>query len=67
MLIGLDDDVQAEMSAVHNEQLPSETVVRILGLKKRFKKFTAVKGVSYSMQKGKLFALLGHNGAGKSA
>ena len=39
------------------------------GLTKQFgltKKFTAVNGLSLKMQSGKVFALLGHNGAGKT-
>ena len=78
---GLDSDVADEMRAVHMESLPVDTTVTLHGLVKRYnpnlslpgsskcqmgKTFTAVKGVSYSMQKGKLFALLGHNGAGKT-
>ena len=74
---GLDSDVADEMRAVHMESLPVDTTVTLHGLVKRYRPnvslpcssttwFTAVKGVSYSMQKGKLFALLGHNGAGKT-
>ena len=63
---GLDSDVQEEMQAVHEGTTPKNTTVTLLGLTKSFRKFTAVKGVSYSMQKGELFALLGHNGAGKT-
>ena len=40
--------------------------VVVHGATKRFGKFSALNGVSMSMQKGRCLALLGHNGAGKS-
>jgi len=43
----------------------SEAVV-VLGIRKRFGAFEAVKGVTVAMRGGEVFALLGHNGAGKS-
>jgi ABC-2 type transport system ATP-binding protein len=44
----------------------NETVVSVKGLKKSFKAFTAVKDVSFSVQKNDVFGFLGPNGAGKS-
>lgn len=40
--------------------------MKITGLKKHFGDFKAVNGVNLKMYKGQIFALLGHNGAGKS-
>jgi ATP-binding cassette subfamily A (ABC1) protein 3 len=40
--------------------------LRIQGLKKNFGDFKAVNGVNLNLYKGQIFALLGHNGAGKS-
>jgi ABC-2 type transport system ATP-binding protein len=40
--------------------------VEVKNLVKRYGKFEAVKGVSFSIKKGEIFGLLGPNGAGKS-
>jgi len=41
-------------------------VIEVLDLQRRFGDFYAVKGVSFSVQRGEIFGLLGANGAGKS-
>lgn len=40
--------------------------LRVEGIKKRFGDYTAVKNVSFSVEKGKVYGLLGPNGAGKT-
>jgi len=42
------------------------TAVRIRGLRKSYGALEAVRGVSLSIAEGEVYALLGHNGAGKS-
>jgi len=41
-------------------------VIEVVNLKKRFKNFTALKGISFTLSKGDYVAILGLNGAGKS-
>ena len=41
-------------------------VIQVQNLQRRFGDFYAVKGVSFSVQRGEIFGLLGANGAGKS-
>jgi len=43
-----------------------EKIIEVKGLKKSFKKHEVLKGVDFHIYKGKIFALLGSNGAGKT-
>jgi len=43
-----------------------EKIIEVSGLKKAFKKQQVLKGVDFYIYKGKIFALLGSNGAGKT-
>src|SRR5258708_6089721 len=47
------------------KQLPN-TVITVDKLLKRFDSFTAVNHVSFTVNKGEIFAFVGPNGAGKS-
>jgi ABC-2 type transport system ATP-binding protein len=42
------------------------SIIRVDNLVKRFGEFTAVKGISFHVAKGEIFAFLGPNGAGKT-
>lgn len=42
------------------------SIIEVKNLTKKFGDFTAVKDVSFSVEKGQIFAFLGPNGAGKS-
>jgi len=42
------------------------SVIKATGLTKRFGEFTAVDGISFSVERGACFGLLGPNGAGKT-
>ena len=43
-----------------------EPAVQVENLVKRFGSFTAVDGVSFSVERGEIFGILGPNGAGKT-
>jgi len=43
-----------------------ETAIEVKGLRKSFKGTDVLKGVDFEVQRGKIFALLGSNGAGKT-
>ncbi len=44
----------------------STTAIDVRGITKRFGDFTAVNGISFTVERGETLALLGPNGAGKS-
>ncbi|MEP7258762.1 MAG: ABC transporter ATP-binding protein [Flavitalea sp.] len=44
----------------------AETIIAVKNLVKNYGNFQAVKGISFNVQKGEIFGLLGQNGAGKS-
>jgi ABC-2 type transport system ATP-binding protein len=44
----------------------NDNVIEVENLTKRFGKFTAVEGVTFSIRRGEIFGFLGPNGAGKS-
>ena len=47
-------------------EIAQEVMVRTRNLKKVFGEFTAVSGISFEVQRGRIFGLLGPNGAGKT-
>jgi ABC-type Na+ transport system ATPase subunit NatA len=42
------------------------TILTVTNLTKRFDEFTAVDAISFSVERGEIFAFLGPNGAGKT-
>jgi ABC-2 type transport system ATP-binding protein len=46
--------------------MKQETAIVVDNLRKSFKKVDVLKGVSFQVDKGSIFALLGANGAGKT-
>jgi ABC-type siderophore export system fused ATPase/permease subunit len=61
-----DDDVEANL--VNNDQLiyNENDPIKLNLLTKKFGSFTAVDALQFSIRKGEIFTLLGHNGAGKT-
>jgi ABC-2 type transport system ATP-binding protein len=45
----------------------SPFAIEVSGVKKRYKNFEALKGVSFNVEQGEFFGLLGPNGAGKTS
>lgn len=43
-----------------------QEIIKVTNLRKKYGEFEAVKGISFTVKKGELFAFLGTNGAGKS-
>ncbi|MEG0894036.1 MAG: ATP-binding cassette domain-containing protein, partial [Oscillospiraceae bacterium] len=43
-----------------------KNIIEVKGLKKAYKNVEVLKGVDIEVEKGKIFALLGSNGAGKT-
>jgi ABC-2 type transport system ATP-binding protein len=48
------------------EPTSEHAAIEVRDLQRRFGKFIAVKGVSFNVQRGEIFGLLGANGAGKT-
>ncbi len=53
------------VAAIH-PSVTADTVIKVKHVQKRFGNFYAVKNISFSVQRGEVFGLLGANGAGKS-
>lgn len=62
-----DDEVLAhgDVRGQERHRSQDERSVRAYKVSKTYKQVQALKEVSFSMQRGEVFVLLGHNGAGK--
>lgn len=61
------DLMPAEEQALQARSLEADDrVIKVEGLTKRFGRFTAVDGISFSVHRGEIFGFLGANGAGKT-
>jgi ABC-2 type transport system ATP-binding protein len=56
---------RAEQGGAKREALPGP-VIEVKDVKRRFGDFYAVKGITFEVERGEVFGLLGANGAGKS-
>jgi ABC-2 type transport system ATP-binding protein len=61
-----DQSGTAEMVMKPAAESDGDTVIEVANVQKRFGDFYAVKDISFSVQRGEVFGLLGANGAGKS-
>ena len=59
----IDDDVLEEQESVYDNK---DNLMRVVNLKKKFKKLSAVRGLTFGVRENECFGLLGVNGAGKS-
>ena len=62
----LDDDVSEEQRRVTANVESLSDVLKVFGLKKKFRRLAAVRDVSFGVKAGECFGLLGINGAGKT-
>jgi ABC-2 type transport system ATP-binding protein len=58
---------QNQTLAVSSESSGVSAALEVHELVKQYGQFTAVKGISFSVQRGEIFGLLGPNGAGKTS
>lgn len=61
----VDEDIVEEQTRVVNKK-PIDLPVRVANLKKKYGDVTAVQNISFGLEYGECFALLGVSGAGKS-
>ena len=59
----MDDDVKEAAETVYTD---ADNLMRVINLTKKFKKFDAVRGLTFGVRKNECFGLLGVNGAGKT-
>lgn len=60
------DGMQRAESKAKQEGSERQSVIEVTGLLKTFGAFTAVHDISFAVQRGEIFGLLGANGAGKT-
>ena len=58
--------VQTQAGGKHGRRFGVDTIIEVKALSKAYGAVQAVRGIDFSVQRGKLFAFLGPNGAGKS-
>jgi ABC-type multidrug transport system fused ATPase/permease subunit len=63
--LSIDEDIVEEMNRVKDKE-PKNLPVRVLNLKKTYGSVVAVENVSFGLEYGECFALLGVSGAGKT-
>ena len=59
----ISETFNTERSVIH----PSQSVVQVDSLQKRYGPTTAVNGISFAVQQGEIFGLIGPDGAGKTS
>jgi ABC-2 type transport system ATP-binding protein len=57
---------RADLGEFESRQGETQAVIRVEGLARRFGEFYAVRNLSFEVQSGEVFGLLGANGAGKT-
>lgn len=58
--------ILSELSGTPEKDYPGDEILVVQELRKKYEDFYAVDGISFSVNRGSLFAFLGQNGAGKS-
>jgi multidrug/hemolysin transport system ATP-binding protein len=62
----MDKTIFDHLHKSQEDESPSENILEVKNLVKKYGSFSAVNGISFTVKRGGLFAFLGLNGAGKS-
>ena len=54
------------MAAASPSQIPTTSILEVVGVTKRFGKFTAINDISFDIKDGEFFTLVGPSGSGKT-
>ncbi|TJX53122.1 MAG: ATP-binding cassette domain-containing protein, partial [Mesorhizobium sp.] len=62
----MNQHVTAAIENTNDADAPSQDVVRLVELKRRFGATAALDGISLTVRKGEILGIIGRSGAGKS-
>jgi ABC-2 type transport system ATP-binding protein len=58
--------IRSPAQGCHDGRVPNSAAIEVVGLRKAYGAHEAVRGLTFSVQRGEVFGLLGPNGAGKT-
>src|SRR6201987_1991194 len=66
LAVGFSDETNSIVNEPNTAHPQADPIITVTNLIKQFGRFAALRGVSASFDRGRLYAILGDNGAGKT-